>query len=310
MSALRRSLDDYLSIRRGLGFKLAGEGRLLADFARFADQAGVHTLTVELALAWATLPPDGSPLWLARRLRAVRGFARYLQTLDQSTEIPPAELLPARASRGRATPYLYSDADIVALMAAARRLAPPLRAATFETLIGLLAVTGLRIGEAMRLDRDDVDWVNRLLTVGDSKYGKSREVLLHQTTVDALRSYNERRDRLCSRPQAPSFFISTRGTRLVHSSIYPTFRTLLGQAGLAQRSSSRRPRVHDLRHSFAVSTLLGWYGDGGDVPARMPLLSTFLGHVDPAATYWYLSATPELLALAAMRLELAAGEQS
>jgi integrase/recombinase XerD len=308
MSALHRSLDHYLSIRRGLGFKLAGEGRLLADFVRFADQAGVHTLTVELALAWATLPPDGSPLWLARRLRAVRGFARYLQTLDPSTEIPPAELLPARSVR--ATPYLYSDAEIVALMAAARQLAPPLRAATFDTLIGLLAVTGLRIGEAMRLDRADVDWSNRLLTVRDSKYGKSREVLLHQTTIDALRSYSERRDRLCPRPQAPSFFISTRGTRLVHSTIYPTFRSLLRQAGLAQRSSSCRPRVHDLRHSFAVSTLLGWYREGDDVPARMPLLSTFLGHVDPAATYWYLSATPELLTLAAKRLELAAGERS
>lgn len=307
MSALRRSLEQYLTIRRALGFKLAGEGRLLADFVSFADAAGVDTLTCELALAWATLPPQGSPGWLARRLRAVRGFARYLQTLDPATEIPPAELLPARS--GRATPYLYSDAEIVALMAAARQLAPPLRSATFETLIGLLAVTGLRIGEAMRLDRADVDPTKRLLTVRDSKYGKSREVLLHQSTVDALGSYGQRRDRLCRGPRAPSFFVSTRGTRLIHSTIYPTFRTLLRQAGLAQRSSSCRPRVHDLRHSFAVETLLGWYRDGGDVSVRMPLLSTYMGHVDPAATYWYLSAAPELLALAAKRLELA-GDRS
>jgi len=196
------------------------------------------------------------------------------------------------------------------LMAAARQLTPPLRSATFETLIGLLAVTGLRIGEAMRLDRADLDPVERLLTVRDSKYGKSREVLLHQSTVEALRSYGERRDRLCPRPQAPSFFLSTRGTRLIHSTIYPTFRTLVGQAGLAQRSSSRRPRVHDLRHSFAVKTLLGWCRDGGDVSVRTPLLSTFIGHFDPAATYWYLSAAPELLPLAAKRLESAAGERS
>jgi integrase len=308
MSGLRRSLEQYLTIRRALGFKLAGEGRLLADFVSFADQAGIHTLTTEVALAWATLPPQGSPGWLARRLRAVRGFARYLQTLDPATEIPPADLLPARS--GRATPYLYSDAEIVALMAAAPQLAPPLRAATFETLIGLLAVTGLRIGEAMRLDRDDIDWSNQLLSVRDSKYGKSRQVLLHRSTLDALGSYGERRDRLCRRPQAPSFFVSTRGTRLVHSTIYPSFRSLLRQAGLAQRSSSCRPRVHDLRHSFAVKTLLGWYRDGDDVSVRMPLLSTYLGHVDPAATYWYLSAAPELLALAAERLELAAGERS
>jgi len=308
MSGLRRSLEQYLTIRRALGFKLAGEGRLLADFVSFADQAGIHTLTTEVALAWATLPPQGSPGWLARRLRAVRGFARYLQTLDPATEIPPADLLPARS--GRATPYLYSDAEIVALMAAAPQLAPPLRAATFETLIGLLAVTGLRIGEAMRLDRDDIDWSNQLLSVRDSKYGKSRQVLLHRSTLAALGSYGERRDRLCRRPQAPSFFVSTRGTRLVHSTIYPSFRSLLRQAGLAQRSSSCRPRVHDLRHSFAVKTLLGWYRDGDDVSVRMPLLSTYLGHVDPAATYWYLSAAPELLALAAERLELAAGERS
>jgi len=308
MSGLRQSAEQYLTIRRALGFKLAGEGRLLADFVSFADQAGIHTLTTEVALAWATLPPQASPGWLARRLRAVRGFARYLQTLDPDTEIPPADLLPARS--GRATPYLYSDAEIVALMAAAPQLAPPLRAATFETLIGLLAVTGLRIGEAMRLDRDDIDWSNQLLSVRDSKYGKSRQVLLHQSTVTALRAYGERRDRLCRRPQAPSFFVSTRGTRLVHSTIYPSFRRLLRQAGLAQRSCSCRPRVHDLRHSFAVKTLLGWYRDGDDVSVRMPLLSTYLGHVDPAATYWYLSAAPELLALAAERLELAAGERS
>jgi len=192
-------------------------------------------------------------------------------------------------------------------MAAARRLRPPLRAATFETLIGLLACTGLRIGEAIGLGRDDFDPTHALLTVRDSKFGKSRELLLHSSTVGALLEYGERRDRLCPDAKERSFFITTRGTRPTHPTIYAPFRALLGQAGVKHPAPARCVRIHDLRHSFAVKTLLGWYRDGGDVAARMPLLSTYLGHVDPAATYWYLSAAPELLALAAKRLEQAAG---
>jgi integrase len=192
-------------------------------------------------------------------------------------------------------------------MAAARRLRPPLRAATFEALIGLLACTGLRIGEAIRLDRADFDRAHGLLTVRDSKFGKSREVPLHDSAVAALADYGERRDRLCPDATQRSLFITTRGTRLAHPTVYAPFRALLGQAGIEHPSPSRRVRVHDLRHSFAIKTLLGWYRDGGDVAARMPLLSTYLGHIDPAATYWYLSAAPELLALAAERLELASG---
>ena len=175
-------------------------------------------------------------------------------------------------------------------MAAARRLRPPLRAATFETLIGLLACTGLRIGEVIRLDREDVDLEGRLLTVRNSKFGKSREVLLHPSTVGALTEYGKRRDRRCRHAKDRSFFITTRGSRLCHPTIHQPFRALLKQAGVEHPSPSRRVRIHDLRHSFAVKTLLGWYRDGGDVAARMPLLSTYMGHVDPAASYWYLSA--------------------
>ena len=184
-------------------------------------------------------------------------------------------------------------------MAAAGSLRPPLRAATFRTIIGLLACTGLRIGEALHLDRDDVDVIGGVLTVRDSKFGKSREVLLHPTTVMALEGYCEIRDRLCPHPPQRSFFITTRGTRIAHPTIYLPFRALLEQAGITHPMPGRHVRVHDLRHSFAVRTLLGWYRDGGDVQARMPLLRTYLGHVDPAATFWYLSAAPELLGLAA-----------
>lgn len=308
MSSLSEHVHNYLRLRRALGFKLVGEETLLREFVAFADAAGERTVTTKLALQWARRPANGSHNYLSRRLRAVRGFARYLHALDPICEVPPLELLPA--SKYRPAPYLYRKEEVLALMAAARGLRPPLRAATFETLIGLLACTGLRIGEAIRLDRDDVDLERRVLTVRDSKFGKSREVLLHESTVGALAEYAQLRDRLSPEAKDRGFFITTRGTRLCHPTFHQPFRALLKQAGIKHPSPPRRVRIHDLRHSFAVKTLLGWYRDGGDVAARMPLLSTYMGHVDPAASYWYLSAAPELLALAAERLELASGGQS
>ncbi len=308
MTKLERRIEEYLELRRALGFRLERAGRLLPAFAAFAERAGLVTVTVELAVAWAVLPANASPAWAAERLGIVRGFARYLHLVDADAEVPPLDLLPGRARRP--TPYLYSDADIVALMAAARSLRHPLKAATFETLIGLLAVTGLRVGEAMRLDRDDVDWARGLLVVRGTKFGKSRLVHLHATTLGALQRYGLLRDRLCRSPASVSVFISTSGARLCHATVQPTFRHLVCQAGVGQGETMRRPRIHELRHSFAVRTLLGWYRDGEDVQARLPALSTHLGHVDPGATYWYLSASPELLALAARRLEATFGGAS
>lgn len=302
MSALAQSLDDYLSLRRGLGYKLEDAARILRSFVAFAERVGAVNVTSKLALSWATEPGEASPIWLAHRLSAVRGFARYLQTIDSVTEVPPADQLPAPGYRP-APPYLFSDADIVALLAAARRLTPPLRAATFEALVGLLAVTGMRIGEAMRLERDDIDWAEGVLIVRGSKFGRSRELVCHHTTVEALRRYQTRRDELCPRPVAGSFFVTTRGTRLSHASVYPTFHELLATAGLQHASRGRPPRVHDLRHAFAVRTLLGWYREGADVQALLPLLSTYMGHIQPASTFWYLSASPELMALATQRLD-------
>ena len=309
MTDLQQALPEYLTLRRGLGYKLHEVGRLLTSFVAFADQAGACTVSIDLALAWATLPAEAAPVYIAHRLSAVRGFAGYLQTIDPATQIPAAGLLPGRGYQPP-TPYLYSDADVLALLAAARALTPPLRSATFETLIGLLAVSGLRIGEVMRLDRDEVNLTDEVLTVRNSKFGRSREVLCHRSTVEALRVYADRRDGLCTAPRSASFFVSTRGARLTHSTIHRTFQLLLRQTGLDQRPGMCRPRVHDFRHSFAVNTLLRWYRDGIDVQARMPLLSTYLGHINPAATYWYLSAAPELMALAAERLERFTGEPS
>ncbi len=300
MSDLSCHSQDYLGLRRSLGYKLTGEGRLLFDLVRFLDDAGASTITTALAVAWAT-KVTGSAAYLARRMRVARSFARYLHAFDPSCQIPPADLFPA--GKHRPVPYLYSDDDVLDLMSAARALEPALRAATFQTLIGLLAATGMRVSEAMALDTGDIDWPGQVLTVRESKYGKSREVLLHPSTVDSLRVYDRQRNRLALQRRALSFFISTRGTRLSHNTVQPTFRQLVHRAGLEQPSRSPQPRVHGLRHSFAVDTLTGWYRDGEDVAVRMPLLSTYLGHVDPRATYWYASAVPELLALAASRLE-------
>jgi integrase len=305
-ATLRRHSEDYLHVRRTLGYKLVGEGRLLASFVGYLEQAGASTPSTNLAVAWTKLATGGCPAYLARRMRVARGFARYLAALDPSTEVPPADLFPC--AKHRPTPYIYTEAETLALMAVAGDLLPPLRAATFEALIGLLASSGLRISEAMALDKGDVVWAEGLLVVREPKYGKSREVLVHTTTLDALRCYATTRDRLSPRPSAPSFFVSTRGTRLLHTTVYPAFRALADQAGLVGPSSTRRPTLHGFRHSFAVNTLRDWLADGGDVAARLPALSTYLGHIEPAATYWYFSAVPELLALAAGRLEAAFGE--
>lgn len=308
MSDLRAELDNYLAIRRSLGFKLRRAELLLADFVRYLEANDADAITTANAFRWATQPPKGGLGWWAQRLSVVRAFARHLNAIDPVHEAPPAGLLPARTHR--ATPYLYSDADVAALMAAARQFASPLRAATFETLVGLLMVTGLRIGEALRLDRGDVDLVAGVLRVRDTKFGKSREVPLHPSTIEALAAYARRRDRLCRRPVHPSFFVSTAGTRLMYCNAHLAWLELVRRGGLQPRSENCRPRPHDARHSFAVRTLLGWYRDGADVAALMPLLSTYLGHVHPANTYWYLSASPELLTLVAARLDAAADLRS
>ena len=305
MSTLRSAAEQYLAMRRALGFKLDTQGRQLMSFIGFCEARGVGHVTTGIALAWAMQTSRGSSdeVYRSRRLMVVRIFARHLAALDPATEVPPEDMLPHHYRR--IPPYLYSPGGIAAVMAAAGRLAPPLRAATWQTLIGLLAVTGMRQSEARHLCRDQVDLDAGVLTITDSKFGKARQLFLHPTAVAALRGYQRRRDRWCPAPSAPSFFVSTRGTRLNTHTITHAFAALLDDAGIAAPPGRRRPRLHDLRHSFTVASLLDFYRDGGDVAARLPLLSTWLGHVDPKSTYWYLQAVPELLALAAGRLEQA-----
>jgi integrase/recombinase XerD len=301
MTVLARHVDDYLAIRHALGFKLRTERRMLADFASFIDSIGQPTVTIDAALRWATMPTGVGHAYQAQRMRAVRGFARYLHGIDPASEIPPLELL--RARRHRPTPHIYAQQEIAALMATARTLRPPLRAATIETLIGLLACTGLRVSEAYALDRADIDGANRLLRIRDSKYGKSREVLIHDSTLAALHGYLARRDELRPTGDSVCVFVSSWGARLTHNVMHRAFDEIRRAAGVTGSTPGRWPRAHDLRHTFAVNALLGWYRAGDDVAAKLPLLSTYLGHVDPAATYWYLSAVPQLLGLAAERLE-------
>jgi integrase len=298
---LRDALGDYLALRRALGFKLANAGRLLGQFIDYLDERGVDTPTIEHAVAWATLPASASPAWTAIRLSVVRGFAAYLHGIDATVPVPPAGLL--RHGPDRATPYLYSDGQIRALLAAAAGLRPGLRAATYQTLIGLLVVSGIRVGEAIALDTDDLDVDNGLLLVRRAKFDKSRLVPLHPSTMRALAGYRDLRDELRARPGSPALLVSTAGTRLLHSNINLTFAGLTRQAGIIRRSASCRPRIHDIRHSFAVATVLDWYRDGADVPAMMPRLATYLGHTDPKHTFWYLSAAPELMAMAGRRLD-------
>ena len=301
MSALCSALEDYLALRRSLGFKLDRDGRLLAQFVAYCDAAGAEAVSIELAVAWATLPGGADPAWAAQRLTVVRGFAKYLALMDERTEIPPVEMLPDRSHR--ATPYLYSEHEVLGLMAAARKLPAAMRQETTATIVGLLYTTGMRIGEALRLDRGDVDLDDGVLVVRDSKFGKSREVPLHKSAVAALRSYAERRDELCPRASTNAFFLSATGTRVLYCNFHMAFLGLVREAELRQRSPRCRPRPHDLRHSFAVSTLIDWYREGVEVEPLLARLSTYLGHVHPGNTYWYLSAAPELLALAAARLE-------
>jgi integrase len=301
MTALHRALTDYLRIRRALGFKLKQEGELLPDFVGYLDRRRVPRVTTVAALAWATQPRDVHPNWWRKRLGVVRGFAKYLQTIDSRTEVPSLDHLPAHEGT-RSIPYVYSAEDITALLSASETLHAPLRVATYRTLLGLLAVTGMRVGEAIALD--DADFARRrdVLVIRKAKFAKSREVPLHTTTVHAIEGYLRGRNRLAPRRRTPSLFISTAGTRLFYQNVHDTFLKLVYAAGLGDRQP-RRPNIHDLRHTFAIRTVLDWYRDEVDVEARLPLLSTYLGHIGPSSTYWYLTAVPELLEAATVRLE-------
>jgi integrase/recombinase XerD len=300
MTDLHQILCDYLSMRRSLGFKLERMGKLLPDFFAFLADSGTDVITTRLAVAWACKPAAASTRWSAERLAIVRAFACYVHTIDPRTEIPPADLLPYITRR--MPPYIYSDSEVTALLSATGRIGDAFRAHTYCTVIGLLASTGLRVGEAIALDGNELDDAEKVISIRDSKFGKSREVPLHPTTFQALVDYAHARDRRLRKSSTHAFFVSLAGTRLIYAVVHLTFLKLVDWAGLTHRKP-RRPRIHDLRHTFAVRTLTDWHQAGLDVERQLPLLSTYLGHVNPSSTYWYLSAVPQLLSVAASRLE-------
>jgi integrase len=301
MSALGEHAQQYLRARRALGVKLERHGRLLPQLVVYLEAAGASTVTRELAISWAQLPASAHPRHWAARLSIARGFAAYLQTIDPSTEIPPAGVFAVRYQRP--TPYLWSQQDIHRLLDAASGLRLPLKAASYEALFGLLAVTGMRLGEAIALEPDDVDLEGGVITIRahTAKLERARIVPLHPTTVQALEHYARTRARLCPRPRTSTFLLSSIGTSLDRSAVAKTLRELTTALGL--RTDAVHPTAHHLRHSFAVRTLIDWQRSGVHVDEQIAVLSTYLGHVSPSESYWYLTATPELMDSAAQRLE-------
>lgn len=296
---LQELVADYLRLRRSLGYTLAGTETLLLGFVAYLRDNHAQGLTIEHALGFATAPVGASPRWQALRLSAIRCFARWAHCQDPDIEVPPARLLPARPTR--VAPFIYTSEQIQALLQAAAELAPELRGATYQTLIALMACTGIRTGEALALNHASLDPDTHTLTVR-GKYGKTRLLPLHPSVTEALTGYLDLRDRLLPAATCPALLISTAGTRLRPSNVHATFDRLRREAGLTPASSSCRPRLHDLRHRFAVATMLDAYRRGDDPAVVLPLLSTWLGHTEPRDTYWYLTGTAELMQAAAQRL--------
>jgi integrase len=314
MSDLAQALTEYLDLRRRLGYTLKNVEGFLTSFVRLAKEEGASYITTDLALRWAMAPANARPSQWANRLRIVRVFAKHLSALDARTEIPPPELLPFRYRRK--PPYIYTDDEISRLLEAASALESlrGLRSRTYYTLFGLLVATGMRMSEPIALDRDDVDLRAGVLTVRRTKFGKTRLVPVHPSTNGALQEYARYRDRVYPTPTSNSFFISELGKRLTDCAVRYTFAKCSRQIGLREpREGARKhghghgPRLHDLRHRFAVKSLLRWYEEGRDVEQQIPTLSTYLGHNELKHTYWYLSAVPELLKLAAERVERSEG---
>lgn len=301
MTAMTDHVQAYLRIRRALGFGLVAAERVLLRFAADLDARGQSQLTVDAALAWSTSPAGTPRRIAARRLSMIRQFALHLSALEPDTEVPPGRLLGAHPSRP--APCIFTPAQVQDLIRCASQLPSPVLAASFTTLIGLMAATGLRTSEALALDDVHLDLPAGRLLVQSSKFGKTRQVPLDPTVVTALGHYQRRRDRLSRHRSSLSFLLAPSGDRLGGHLVSATFRALLTDAGITVPAGRRQPVLHDLRHTFAVNTLRDWHADGVDVERRLPVLSTYLGHLNPANTYWYLQAVPELMSVVADRLE-------
>ena len=299
-------MQQYLSLRRSLGFKLINAESTLQSFVAFAEKEATSYVTTDLALRWVKLSTAKEPATLADRLNIVRRFAIWRSAVDERTEVPPKNLLPYRYQRK--PPYIYSDEEVEGLVGEARKLSSPkgLRAPTYATLFGLIAVTGMRISEAVSLDRQDVDLEECVLNIRESKFRKSRLVPVHVTTRDALSDYAAKRNQMFPVRQSAAFFVSERGTRVTQWAARDNFAVVSRQIGIRKKIKGKRvgcgPRLHDMRHRFAARTLVDWYRAGINVEREIHKLSTYLGHAHVNDTYWYLEAVPELLELATQKL--------
>jgi len=298
--------EEFLAFRRQLGSKLRADGYLLREFGRYADKVGHKgAITAEIAFRWVRWPPKATPNYLARRFQVICGFARHQASIDPKTEIPTAAGLKLR----RIQPHIYTEQQITNLLAAAAALSPSdgLRPRTYHTLFGLLASTGMRVGEAIRLQRDDVNLEQGILRISNAKFSKSRHVPVHSSTLQVLRHYAEFRDRYHPAPESAMFLLSECGTPLNGDTVRGTFEQLRERLGWACSIDGRAPRIHDLRHTFACRRLLQWYREKIDVDHAILALSTYLGHSAIACTYWYLTGIPELFAICADRFQQFAG---
>jgi integrase/recombinase XerD len=303
MSPLRQSMEEYLAMRRSLGFKLHEAGLRLKDFVSFMEERRARRITSALALTWAQRPRGVQPVIWAQRLGVVRDFARYLSAFYARTEIPPAELLPHRYRRR--APYLYTNREVQKILAATLELYPPsgLSRWTYHTLIGLLSATGMRPGEALNLKLKDIDLKECVLTVRSSKFDKSRWVVIHPSTRNAMARYLRHRERCLAGSAEAHVFLTTQGTPLREGSAAHTFRRLTHKIGLCGSRTQRDPRLMDFRHRFAVRTLVRFYRSGKDPQRWLPVLSTHLGHAWTKETYWYIQQHPDLMRQAMKRLE-------
>jgi len=303
MKTLKEAAEDYINLRRALGFKLTDAESLLKDFASFMEQENAPYITTILALRWAKVPQNVLQAYWGSRLSVVRCFAKYLSTIDSRNEIPPCGLLPYNYHR--CNPYIYRDEEVLRLLKTCESLTAGngLRRHTYYTVFGLLAVTGMRISEVTALSREDVDLTQGIITIQKTKFCKYRLIPVHKSTLQVLREYTQLRDQIYPAVKISSFFLSDQGTCLTDFAVRCAFIRLSHRIGFRKPTDSHGPRIHDFRHSFAVKTIIKWYQEEVNVESHIPILSTYLGHTKPSDTYWYLSSVPELIGLAAARLE-------
>ncbi len=299
MKSLQDHLREYVDARRALGSQLREPAKTLNQFVEFLGSKHARYITIPLALEWAQQSAGAQPATWARKLSMVRQFARWVSVIEPRHQVPPPRLLNGRHRRSQ--PYIYRDEEIARLMHAADTLRSPrgIKAPTLATLVGLLAATGLRPGEAAALENKDVDLRAGILIIRESKFGKSRQVPIEKSTVAALENYARKRDRIFPCSCNCAFFVSDRGTALNLGTARRWFRKVAASCGLRKTpgGARREPRLQDMRHTFATMRMIEWYRTGRDVSLEMPKLSTYLGHASVGCTYWYIEAVPELLRL-------------